>query len=568
VALDPKAFKTDTTSEVSLIISYSHKQPYTCTPDNPYLILFLCSESYSAAKEVNQLGHVPMLVWHDEADSFDCNGSIPGISVINSLSKTFPTTGKWAGGMILRLYCGIGFGIAFTKKQVKKLLNDNTFEHATRMYESPSSVVCTSQLPHRQRREAQSIKLQTAHNQQQKRKADCLRSKSHNVAHIERVKRSHEFYSKKRKKRTVKKKITFSVASKMVTKHAKSPSMVCTPCIDNDFHSDTGGFVGVNEDFQKFYTLDSQGVVESWDGPLLMYDMTGWRSVKGGFIRPRPECPSQGMAIREVTVKFDWLPGMKDFVREKLLHHTASSAPYESIATAVSMDGRWSDLSCPTKLQIKNFAMSHFSKKKKDAQHALDRQGKRCYTSFSLIWLKKEVSHRGLRVGNRKRAGCIKLLENHDDDNESNLVKYHSDKDADRAITDSRLTFSAFKKGIQSRPVTVPWIEWYQKECVYQDIEISSRLREQGMCKLLHKHYLVQDDIVYRHDDDHTVDEVPEHTLGDKVEVFWHHKWYPATVIKVYPNNTWDVEYPPPADQVYWSRLPSGLLRKTSSSDT
>ena len=467
--------------------------------------------------------------------------------------------------MILRLYCGIGFGIAFTKKQVKKLLNNNTFEHATRMYESPTSVMCTSQLPHKQRREALSIKRKTSQSQEQKRKADCLRAESHNVAYIERVKCSHELYSNKRKKRTVKKKITFSAAAAMVTKHAKSPSMVCTPCIDNSFLSDTGDFVAVSEDLQSFYTLDCQGVIESWNGPLLVYDMTGWRAVKGGFIRPRPQCPSQGLAIREVTVKFDWLPGMKDFVREKLSNHTASSAPYESIATAVTMDGRWSDLACPSKLQVKNFAMTHFSKKKKAAQHALDRQGKRCYNSFSFMWLKKEVNHRGMRVGNRKRAGCIKLLEKHDDDHEENLTKYHSDKDTDRVTASSRLAFTAFKKEIQSRPVTVPWIEWFQKECVYQGIEISARLREQGMCKLLHKHYLEQDDIVYRHDDDHTVDEVPAHALGDKVEVFWHHKWYPATVIKVYPNNTWDVEYPPPADQVYCSRLPTGLLRKASS---
>ena len=138
-----------------------------------------------------------MLVWHDESDSFDCNGSIPGISVINSLSKTFPITGKWAGGMVLRLYCGIGFGIAFTKKQVKKLLNNNTFEHVTRMYESPTSVMCTSQLPYKQRREALSIKRKTSQSQQEKRKADCLRAESHNVAYIERVKCSRKLCSNK-----------------------------------------------------------------------------------------------------------------------------------------------------------------------------------------------------------------------------------------------------------------------------------------------------------------------------------------------------------------------------------
>ena len=55
---------------------------------------------------------------------------------------------------------------------------------------------------------------------------------------------------------------------------------------------------------------------------------------------------------------------------------------------------------------------------------------------------------------------------------------------------------------------------------MYQHIEITSRLREQGMCKLLYKHYLAQDTIVNRHDDNHAVNEPPAHALGDKVEVF------------------------------------------------
>ena len=271
-----------------------------------YLYLLLCSESYAAAKDTYLPGHVPMLVWHDESDAFDCSGSIPGISVINSLSKTFPITGKYAGGMILRLYYGIGVGIAFTKKQVKKLLGDNTFEHATRMYESPKTAVCTSHLPPRQRREAKSIKLQEVNSQQQKRKADVLRAQSHNIANVERVKGSHELCcSNKRKKSGTKTKLTFSEAADRVVKHAKSPSMVCTPCTDNNVHSDTGGFVAVSDDHKNFYTLNSEGVVEKWSGPLEVYDMTGWRQCKGGFVRPRPQCLSQGMAIREVSTKFE-----------------------------------------------------------------------------------------------------------------------------------------------------------------------------------------------------------------------------------------------------------------------
>ena len=77
------------------------------------------SESFDAAKTMNQPGHVPMLVWHDENDSFECSGSLPGISVVNSLSKTFPAAGLYQGGMILRLYKGIGEGICFTKDQAR-----------------------------------------------------------------------------------------------------------------------------------------------------------------------------------------------------------------------------------------------------------------------------------------------------------------------------------------------------------------------------------------------------------------------------------------------------------------
>ena len=191
-------------------------------------------------------------MWHDESNTFECNGSISGISVINSLSKTFPTTGKWAGGIILRLYYGIGFGIAFTKKQVKKLVDNNTFEHVTRMYESPKVLTCASQLPPAQRREAKSIKLEAARTQKQKRKADALRAQSHNVAHIERVKGSHALCCSKRKKPRKKKNLTFTEAAAMVVKHAKEPSMTCAPCTDGNVHSDTGGFVAVSEDLRTF----------------------------------------------------------------------------------------------------------------------------------------------------------------------------------------------------------------------------------------------------------------------------------------------------------------------------
>ena len=83
---------------------------------------------------------------------------------------------------------------------------------------------------------------------------------------------------------------------------------------------------------------------------------------------------------------------------------------------------------------MKNFIMTHFARKKKTVQHAPDREGKRSYTQFSLAWLKKEVTHRGLTVGNRKTPpGCIKLLESHDDENEGKLTKFHNTTDDRRS---------------------------------------------------------------------------------------------------------------------------------------
>ena len=157
------------------------------------------SESYQAAKDIAKHGHIPMLVWHDEADSFECLGSIPGISVINSLSKAFPVSGKYAGGMVLRLYNGIGVGIAFTKGQVKKLLGKNSFQTATRMYESPSSSLSSSQLPSKQRREAKQVKVTETEAKKKKRKIDILRLQSHNISKLARIDASKTLSSEKHK---------------------------------------------------------------------------------------------------------------------------------------------------------------------------------------------------------------------------------------------------------------------------------------------------------------------------------------------------------------------------------
>ena len=157
------------------------------------------SESYHAAKEMAKDGHIPMLVWHDESDSFECAGSIPGISVINSLSKTFPKSGKYAGGMILRLYYGVGVGIAFTKSQVKKLMGNNSFKGVTRMYESPAASLSGSQLPPKQRREAKSAQDSLRVTERNKRKAEVLRLQSHNTTKLARVKGSKAIVESKKK---------------------------------------------------------------------------------------------------------------------------------------------------------------------------------------------------------------------------------------------------------------------------------------------------------------------------------------------------------------------------------
>ena len=276
------------------------------------------SESYAAAKEMAKPGNVPMLVWHDENDSFECKGSIPGISLINSLSKDYPTSGKYAGGMILRLYFGIGVGIAFTKAQVKKMLKGNHFKGATRMYESPSSSLSASQLPPKQRREAKAAKVCELVNKKQKRKQEMLMLESHNTAKSARIAGSRALADNKKInscscQSTAKKKLTFDEAKAKVIAHARSPSNVVS-CTDRDDSSlsQSANLFPVDDGLEEYWTLGDDDIVKSWCGPLKSYDMTGWRRVRGGFIRPTPAYPCQGMAIREISTQFEWKTGMNN----------------------------------------------------------------------------------------------------------------------------------------------------------------------------------------------------------------------------------------------------------------
>ena len=325
-----------------------------------------------------------------------------------------------------------------------------------------------------------------------------------------------------------------------------------------------GDVVVLRDGMDKHYTIGPDGhTVESWRGPLLCYDMTGWKSVgEQKFLRPRPVCPPRGFAIREPTSKFEWKPGMKELITELIVKHTTpSTVPCEQIANKLVMTGRWDDLFCPTKTQIKNFVSSYFVERKKKAQHALERQGKRSYSKFSLKWLQAEVRHRGMQVGRRKVTGCIQLLEQHDDDHPNRLAKLH--RKSDYEVVPERLGFAAFRKSIESRSTKVGWLEWYRKECAYQQLQCKTSLRETGMAKLLHKHYLDRPPkhVIKRHDENHVVNVKPAYAVGDKVDVFWRGKWYDATVTKYHRNNTWDVLYPPPDDQTFCTRLPAALLR-------
>ena len=131
--------------------------------------------------------------------------------------------------------------------------------------------------------------------------------------------------------------------------------------------------VAIRDGMESYYKIGNDGTVESWNGPLMCYDMKGWRPVTGGFLRPRPPCPARGMAIREPSSKFEWRPGMKELITKLIGNHTASTAPCEHIAEKVKMDGRWEDLFCPSKTQVKNFILTHFSRQKKQVEHAVAR---------------------------------------------------------------------------------------------------------------------------------------------------------------------------------------------------
>ena len=128
-------------------------------------------------------------------------------------------------------------------------------------------------------------------------------------------------------------KCTFSQAADTVLDVAKSSS-VFVRNLDEMAEHLRGAVTTVPSSVQTdHFTVDNDGFVLTWDGPLRMYNMRGWRwdAAKGYFIRPLPLPPRRGFATRERISKFNWLPRMQDFVREHIVGHTVLTAPYADI---------------------------------------------------------------------------------------------------------------------------------------------------------------------------------------------------------------------------------------------
>ena len=64
-------------------------------------------------------------------------------------------------------------------------------------------------------------------------------------------------------------------------------------------------FIAIKDGLEEYYTIGDDDIVKSWRGPLEMFNMSGWKRVSGGFVRPVPDCPCRGMGIRERTVQFE-----------------------------------------------------------------------------------------------------------------------------------------------------------------------------------------------------------------------------------------------------------------------
>ena len=155
---------------------------------------------------------------------------------------------------------------------------------------------------------------------------------------------------------------------------------------------------------REHFSHDGDGRITSWDGPLKMFDMSGWSFVDDKLVRPLPHPPRRGFATRARKSNFNWLPGMKSFVREMVKDYSVKTAPYQKVLTA--MENKWTDLTSPTLNTLKNFVRTDMKKKTEAAQHAYARQHKRSYKGLSLDWLRKELKNRAIDSG-KKSSCCV-----------------------------------------------------------------------------------------------------------------------------------------------------------------
>ena len=533
-------------------------------------------QSVEAAADMGLDGHVPLITWNAHDDEWQLGGSLQGVSITNSLHKEFPRNGRYAGGIIVRLYVGVGVGVGFTAVQVKSLMGGHSFVDVARTIETSDGNVDTTQsVSHR------SSKQRKAHREsvKQELQAKVEDRKEKSVLQQALVpavqKRKTATALLRTRKRSRQDGYTLSETASLVTKFGTAPRHF-QPLSDIATSNDDKGWNRVKVDkchlhrkpdgSYKFFTTSDNGVVTDCTGWLAGFDTRGWIFNENEFVRPRPRPPRRGFATRESIVKFEWTDDMRNFVMERCTgHDAAKDVAHASILDDMLHSGRWSDLLCPSLKQIRNLCNSFFAKKKAAAAHALQRAGKRSYRNYSLKWLKAECRSRELRVGGNGVPGCIKMLEQHDDDQFYNvnvdsrnpLCKLHQIEDYPQ---EDVLTFARFKSGQQQS--VVPQLEWLQKECAYHNLSVGQK-KESGLWKLLYDNYLDNPSSQEnRHDSDHQSTTPLHYKLDEVVQVHYQGKWYRAVVSRVYKNDTYDVDYSN-GDTYFNTRLPITLLRST-----
>ena len=150
------------------------------------------------------------------------------------------------------------------------------------------------------------------------------------------------------------------------------------------------------------FTTDENRTITSWDGPLRPYDMTDWKFKDGHFVRPRPLPRRRGFGTRTRVKKFQWLRGMKDFVRSSVEGYSISTTPYMDILTRmVNHRPTWTDLTVPKISVLKSFVRNMMTTIN-DVKHGLN--GRRNYLQPGVKvtqyeWLMKECVFQNIPIG-------------------------------------------------------------------------------------------------------------------------------------------------------------------------